>query len=59
MGSMKGVTDSCRGRGKGRTESVEEIECLSAKGKIASWNITFRETKTVCYEDVNWILLIH
>jgi hypothetical protein len=47
MGSMKGATDLCRGRGKGRTKSVEEIGCLSAKGKIASWSITFRETKTV------------
>jgi hypothetical protein len=45
MGSMKGATDSCRGRGKGRTKSVEEIRCLSTKEKIASWNITFRETK--------------
>jgi hypothetical protein len=37
-----------QGGGKGRTESVEEIGCLSAKGKIASWNITFRDTKTIC-----------
>jgi hypothetical protein len=47
MGSRKGATDSCNRRGKGRTESVDEIGCLSAKGNIASWNITSLETKTV------------
>jgi hypothetical protein len=46
-GSSKGIAESCIGIGKGKTGSVGDIGCLSAKGNIFSWNTTSLETNIV------------